>query len=364
MPLRAGGHAPPPGLVRCEDGAAGAGRAAARGRGLLAEAAAGHGRLVFVAGEAGVGKTAFARQVASAAAAQVAWGACDGVSTPAPLGPLVEMAPDLPPGCHPADAPRPEVFARVLTVLRRPPPATPYLLVIEDAHWADESTLDLVLHLSRRIHRCRAVVLVTYRPEDLDADHLLRRVLGDAATAAGCRRLDLAPLTPAAVRTLTAGRPGVDPDDLHRRTRGNPFFVSEVLAAGSVTVPPTVRDAVLARTARLSGPARTALDVVALAGARTEVGLLGEVLGDGLHDLDEPIERGMLQLSGGELTFRHELARVAVAEQVPALRRIAVHRTILAALTAPVTSGTRPDPARLAHLRGGRGHRGRRPVRD
>jgi DNA-binding CsgD family transcriptional regulator len=313
----------------------------------LADAAAGHGRLVFVAGEAGVGKTAFARRVASAASAQVAWGACDGISTPAPLGPLVEMAPDLPPGCHPADAPRPEVFARLLTALRRPPPARPYLLVIEDAHWADESTLDLVLHLSRRIHRCRAMVLVTYRPEDVDADHLLRRVLGDAATAAGCRRLDLAPLTPAAVRTLAGDRPEVDADDLYRRTRGNPFFVTEVLAAGSATVPPTVRDAVLARTARLSGPARRALDVVALAGARTEVGLLGEVLGDGLHDLDEPIERGVLQLSGGELTFRHELARVAVAEQVPALRRIAVHRTILAALTA--APGPGPDLARLAH---------------
>ena len=317
--------------------------------GWLAEAAAGNGRLVFVAGEAGVGKSAFVQQVAAGAdaSARVAVGACDGVSTPAPLGPLVEMLPELPPGLWPPGAIRHDVFAHLVAALRRPAPAQPYLLIVEDAHWGDESTLDLLLHLSRRIHTCRALVLVTYRPEDVGADHLLRRVLGDAATAAGTRRLDLGPLSPAAVGELTGDRAGVDADDLYRRTRGNPFFVTEVLAAGSGTVPPTVRDAVLARTARLSEPARHALNVVALAGARTEVALLGAVLGDGLHAVDEPIERGILLLAGGELMFRHELARVAVAEQVPVFRRIAVHRAILAALTAQAEA--RPDIALLAH---------------
>jgi predicted ATPase/DNA-binding CsgD family transcriptional regulator len=319
--------------------------------GWLAEAAAGNGRLVFVAGEAGVGKSAFVQRVAAgaAASARVAVGACDGTSTPAPLGPLVEMLPELPPGLWPPDAPRHEVFTRLVAALRRPAPAQPYLLVVEDAHWGDESTLDLVLHLSRRIHTCRALVLVTYRPEDVGADHLLRLVLGDAATAAGTRRLDLSPLSPAAVGELAGDRGGVDADDLYRRTRGNPFFVTEVLAAGSATVPPTVRDAVLARTARLSESARHALEVVALAGARPDVALLGAVLGDGLHAIDEPIERGILLLAGAELTFRHELARVAVAERVPVFRRIAVHRAILAALTAQAAALTRPDMALLAH---------------
>lgn len=225
----------------------------------LADAVRGDGRLVFVAGEAGVGKTAFAQQVAVDAgrSARVAVGACDGTATPAPLGPLVEMLPELPEGTWPPDAARHEVFAHLVATLRRPPPAPAHLLVVEDAHWADESTLDLLLHLSRRVHTCRALVLVTYRPEDLGDGHLMRRVLGDAATAAGTRRLDLGPLSPAAVGTLVGDRPGVDPVDLHRRTRGNPFFVNEVLAAGSQTVPPTVRDAVLARTARLSGPPGT-----------------------------------------------------------------------------------------------------------
>jgi DNA-binding CsgD family transcriptional regulator len=317
----------------------------------FAEAAAGHGRLVFVAGEAGVGKTAFVQQVVAgtAASARVAAGACDGVSTPAPLGPLVEMLPDLPPGIWPADAVRQDVFTHLVAALRPPPSALPYLLVVEDAHWGDESTLDLLLHLSRRIHTCRALVLVTYRPEDVGAAHPMRRVLGDAATAAGVRRLDLGPLSPAAVERLAAGRPGVDAADLHRRTRGNPFFVTEVLAAGPATVPPTVRDAVLARTARLSEAARQALDVVALAGSRADVALLATVLGDGLRAVDEPIERGILLLTGGELTFRHELARVSIAEQVPGFRRIALHRAILAALAARAESGARSDVTLLAH---------------
>ena len=185
--------------------------------GWLAEAAAGNGRLVFVAGEAGVGKSAFVQQVAAGAdaSARVAVGACDGVSTPAPLGPLVEMLPELPPGLWPPGAIRHDVFAHLVAALRRPAPAQPYLLIVEDAHWGDESTLDLLLHLSRRIHTCRALVLVTYRPEDVGTDHLLRRVLGDAATAAGTRRLDLGPLSPAAVGELTGDRAGVDADDLY-----------------------------------------------------------------------------------------------------------------------------------------------------
>ena len=110
--------------------------------GYLAEASDGHGRMVFVAGEAGIGKTMFVGQVVAdaAGAARVATGACDGSATPAPLGPLVEMLPQLPADVWPPDATRRDVFARVLAILRQPRQREPYLLVIEDAHWADEAT--------------------------------------------------------------------------------------------------------------------------------------------------------------------------------------------------------------------------------
>ena len=301
--------------------------------GYLADAADGRGRVLFIAGEAGVGKTTFADEVVAAArgAARVAVGRCDGSATPAPLGPLAEMLPALPDGVWPPDASRYEVFTAVTAALAGSPP---HLLVVEDAHWADEATLDLIRHLARRVHDRRALVLVTYRPEDAPAGHPLRLLLGDAATAAGTRRMVLAPLSLAAVRAL-AGAAGPDAARLHEVTGGNPFFVTEVLAAGGSDVPATVRDAVVARVARLSAGARHALDVVALAGARAELALLEPVLGDGFAALDEPLEHGVLAATDGGVQFRHELARLAVVEQVPPARRLAVHRRLLEAGVPP-----------------------------
>jgi DNA-binding CsgD family transcriptional regulator/tetratricopeptide (TPR) repeat protein len=324
----------------------------------LADAATGNGRLVFVAGEAGVGKTTFVDAVVAAAAgsARVAVGGCDGSATPVPLGPFVEMLPALPPDAWPPGVPRQEFFARLVAALRNPPGPEPYLLVVEDAHWADEATLDLIRHLARRVHGCRALVLVTYRPEDATSGHPLRIVVGDAATMTGTRRLDLPALTPDAVRALVEEHArehpdaaAADPEQLHRVTGGNAFYVTEALSVGSAEVPPTVRDAVLSRTARLSPQARQVMDVVALAGSRAELDVLERVLADSSHALDEPLERGLLRVVGGEVVFRHELARRAVAEQVPAFRRIAVHRQILAALRERAAAGPAVDPARLAH---------------
>jgi DNA-binding CsgD family transcriptional regulator len=260
------------------------------------------------------------------------------------------MLPALPAGLWRPGASRYEVFTALTAALGEPAPAPPYLLVIEDAHWADEATLDLVRHLARRVHDRRALVVVTYRPEDATAGHPLRLLLGDAATAAGTRRLDLAPLSLAAVRTL-ADADGTGPDvaRLHEVTGGNPFFVTEVLAAGGSDVPATVRDAVIARVDRLSAPARDALEVVALAGARAELSLLEAVLGDGFAALDEPLEHGVLGLVDGGVAFRHELARLAVADQLPPARRLSVHRRLLAVLRSRSAAGTQPDPARLAH---------------
>jgi DNA-binding CsgD family transcriptional regulator/tetratricopeptide (TPR) repeat protein len=319
--------------------------------GYLADAADGHGRVLFVAGEAGVGKTTFVTAVIAAAGdeARVAVGRCDGSATPAPLGPLAEMLPALPEGLWPPGASRYAVFTALTAALAEPRPAAPYLLVVEDAHWADEATLDLIRHLARRVHDRRALVLVTYRPEDTTAGHPLRLLLGDAATAAGTRRMVLPPLSLAAVRALASTADAPDAARLHEVTGGNSFFVTEVLAAGGSDVPATVRDAVVARVARLSPPARHALDAVALAGAWAELSLLEDVLGDGFGALDEPLEHGVLRVDDGDVTFRHELARLAVADQVPPARRLSLHRRLLAVLRSWAAAGAEMDPARLAH---------------
>ena len=180
----------------------------------------------------------------------------------------------------------------------------PYLLVVEDAHWADEATLRPVRHLARRIHGCRALVLVTYRPEEATATHPLRIVVGDAATMTGTRRLDLPALTPERrPRAGRGARPGASRRRPGRRRRALPGHRRATRSSSPrrcrparPQVPATVRDAVLSRTARLSPPARHVMDVVALAGARAEVDVLEAVLGDGMAALDEPLERGLLRI--------------------------------------------------------------------
>jgi DNA-binding CsgD family transcriptional regulator/tetratricopeptide (TPR) repeat protein len=136
---------------------------------------------------------------------------------------------------------------------------------------------------------------------------------------------------------------------LHRVTGGNPFFVTEVLAAGDGQLPTSVRDAVLARVSRLSDAARRVVDVASIAGPRAEIALLEALLGGDVAALDEPLERDVLRLADGVVTFRHELGRRAVAEHVPPFRRIALHRAVLAALQARAGAGHQVDAARLAH---------------
>jgi len=130
-------------------------------------------------------------------------------------------------------------------------------------------------------------------------------------------------------------------------TGGNPFFVTEVLAAGRDDIPATVRDAVLARVARLDPRARTVVEVVAVAPWEMEAWLLDALAGDAADRLDECLAAGILVPRPGAVAFRHELARIAVEESLPPNLRVALHAKALATL-ATQASGT-PDAARLAH---------------
>jgi DNA-binding CsgD family transcriptional regulator/tetratricopeptide (TPR) repeat protein len=155
--------------------------------------------------------------------------------------------------------------------------------------------------------------------------------LGEIARQRSTRRVDLAPLSADAVRVL-AGGTGLDAAELYRLTSGNPFYVTEVVAAGLGVVPASARDAVLARAARLGGGSREVLDTAALLGARVELDLLESITACPPAAVDEVLASGLLAEDGGWLRFRHEIARLAVAQAVPARRRAAVHARILAGL--------------------------------
>jgi len=307
------------------------------------------GRLALVGGEAGVGKTALLRRFCGdqPRSARIIWGACDSLFTPRPLGPLLdivrvtggELARLVETGAKPH-----EVAAALMNELTAGAPA---LVVLEDLHWADEATLDVVRIVARRIGTVPALVVATYRDDELDPAHPLRLVLGELATVDSVDRTKLSPLSAAAVAEL-AGPHGVDPDELYRVTGGNPFFVTEALAAGHEALPPsTVRDAVLARAARLSAPARELLEAVAVVPPQAELWVLEECAADRLGYLEECLASGMLSSQPTAVAFRHELARLAVEESMALNRRVELHRLALAALAGP--SSGQPDLARLAH---------------
>src|SRR3954471_13576985 len=323
--------------------------------GWLREAAAGLGRLVLIGGEAGVGKSALVAHlcqvVASHGRGRVLLGACDALSTPRPLGPLQDIA--LQTGgtldrLLAENAPRDRLFRAFLAELDRG--LTPTLAIIEDVHWADDATLDLLRFLGRRLEPIRSLLVVTYRDDEVGPTHPVRSVLGDLATTKTVRRLRLAPLTEAAVRTL-AGSSRLDPIALHRLTGGNPFFATEILAAEAGAaggIPATVRDAVLARASRLTAAGRAALDAAAVIGSPADADLLDDVARPAPEAIDECLAAGMLvTVDRLTLAFRHELARVAIYDAIAPRRRRDLHAGVLAALQADPE--TEHDLARLAH---------------
>jgi len=232
-----------------------------------AQAAGGEGRLVLLGGEAGVGKSALVERLRrDLPDARWSWGVCDGLFTPRPLGPLFDLADQLGGAllerCR-AGAGREELFHALL--LEVSGPGVLDVVVIEDIHWADEATLDLLRYLSRRLREAAVLLIATYRDDGLAAGDPLRVTLGDLGSQRCTRRVGLVPLSADAVRQL-AGGSGPPAAELYRLTGGNPFYVTEVLCAGMEQVPPSARDAVLARAAQLSDDAREVLDVAALTG--------------------------------------------------------------------------------------------------
>jgi len=317
---------------------------------LLHTTTTGQGRIVLVSGEAGIGKTVLVEQFVQqrCQAARYLWGACDALFTPRPLGPLYDMAAKAR-GALPIllrqEAPRPVLFAAVLDELQH---GGPTVVVIEDMHWADEATLDLIKFLGRRVAHLPALVLLTYRDDELGRNHPLRAVLGDLPTPA-VTRLRLTPLSEQAITQLArqTHQTHCSAQQLYAITGGNPFFVTEVLASDTPDVPLTVREAVLARVARLSPVARTLLELASVVPGHTERWLLEVVLEAGPLALEECLNSGVLSVEQTTVAFRHELARLAVESTLSPLRRQALHAQVLQAL---LTQGEDPSQAaRLVH---------------
>jgi predicted ATPase len=197
----------------------------------LQEARAGAGKLVLVAGEAGLGKSSLVERFASdhRRDAHTLWGACDGLATPRALAPVHEVAVQilaLDGRATPGDESRDWLFRTLFEYFSRPQRLC--IVVLEDLHWADEATLDFLRFIGRRIQRTTTLFIATYRDDEFYANHPVRLVLGEL-TGHQVIRMRLAPLSPNAVEVL-AKDSGRDAAALHQTTGGNPFFIREVLA--------------------------------------------------------------------------------------------------------------------------------------
>jgi DNA-binding CsgD family transcriptional regulator/tetratricopeptide (TPR) repeat protein len=308
----------------------------------LRRAVDGEGSIVLLGAEAGLGKTTLLREFAKTPlGVKVLWGGCDALFTPRPLGPLHDIALQMQGELLAAmsgNANREVIFAAALHALKNQS-----LVIFEDMHWADEATLDLLKYLGRRIQHTRAMLVVSYRDDEVGARHPLRFVVGDLPWAT-THRMSLSPLSETAVAAL-AQQAGQSSADLHRITGGNPFFVTEALAAVAETVPVSVRDAVLARAMRLTPAARSIAELASIVPGRTESWLLEQTVAVDDAAIEDCMRIGMVRAEDGALSFRHELARRAFEDSLSQSQRQLLHASVFAALSA------RSDisAARLAH---------------
>jgi DNA-binding CsgD family transcriptional regulator/tetratricopeptide (TPR) repeat protein len=311
--------------------------------GELRESARG-GRIALVAGEAGIGKSAlvteFARRVGSRA--RVLWGACDRLVTPRALGPLHDIGRQMGGRLAAqlrAGAPQEEIFGAFLDELsvRRSRPQQ--VVVVEDAHWADEATLDWLAFLGRRIDRLSAMLFVTYRSDEVGPDHRLRGVLA-ALPSAVVRRVPIEPLSQHCVseQARLAGRDG---ESVYQLAGGNPLLVTELLKADSQPVPGAVQDLILDRIRALPPPARDLAQLVAVVPTRADPPLIF----DASSQVDVCIAAGVLVPAGDGVSFRHELLRSAVEDSLSPVRRAELNQRVLRVL-ADIPDA---DPGRLVH---------------
>ena len=291
------------------------------------------GCVALISGEAGIGKTSLLRKFAAVQnkAACVLWGGCEALFTPHPLAPLQDISRQIGgdfPKAICAAANRHEIFNATLDQFARLP--APSVVVIEDAHWADDATLDLIKFLGRRLARLGVMLMVSYRDDEVNDKHPLRSVIGDLPPASLCR-VRLQPLSEGAVGVLAVAA-GRSPAGLHEVTGGNPFFVTEVLAASENKIPSTVRDAVIARLARLSGEARNVAHLVSIVPSHAERWLIDGMIGPSGEVMQECLNAGMVAHRDCSLGFRHEIARRAVEDSMSLPERQDLHAGVLAML--------------------------------
>ena len=368
----------------------------ARLRDLLDSVLVEGSRLALVGGDAGSGKTtvvdAFVHDLATTAAdrgAQIIRGQCvplggDGLPYAPIVGALRELIarhgrdqvlewagasrvglgallPDLIAPPRDPEGLRLQLFEAVARLWESAARSGPLVVVIEDLHWADESTRHLLRFLTGALTDAPVLVIATYRTDELDRRHPLRPFLAEVGRLAGVTRLEIGGLSRAEVADLLArllGRTpsGVAVDLVHRRSEGLPYFVTELATSasrGCVDMPDTLRDALNVRVQRLSDRAQETLQVAAVAGPRVEHALLEAISDRSPAELDtdlrEAVDVGVLIVDEDGYLFRHALLREVVHEDMLPGRHTRLHARFAALLEEQPELATGTASVEIAH---------------
>jgi DNA-binding CsgD family transcriptional regulator/tetratricopeptide (TPR) repeat protein len=333
-------------------------------RRALVETRAGRGASVLVTGEAGIGKTRLASEIATGARGAgfevLLGGSIDLVGTDLAFQPFIEA---LRPLREPRQFEQREAgsqlraFADMLALLGERAALRPVLLVLEDLHWADASSLDLVVFLAHNLRDLRLLLLATYRPEELSSRERMRRLAEGVRRSGSALVLDLGPLAHEELTDLLAAHASAPSRPLCRaiaaRAEGNPFFAEELLtAAGGQAgeLPHRLRDLLLERMTRLERPTQTVLRLAAAAGREVGYPLLRATAKLPEHELRQSLrqahEHGMLiaEQTTGSFRFRHALLAEAIYATILPGEREEIHARLADELARSATAG----PAELA----------------
>jgi DNA-binding NarL/FixJ family response regulator len=323
---------------------------------LSERALQGRGGIALVGGEAGVGKTTLLEAMRNQLPkrCKVLWGGCDALFTPRPLGPLHDMAAGLSEKIREQlsrGVQSSQLYTAILEDIENTPGGT--VLVFEDTHWADYATLDLIKFIGRRISLLSALLIISFRNDEVGDNHPLTRVLGELPSS-HTSRVDLQNLSIEAVETLGVP-PGYSIDDLYSITGGNPFFVTELLeyrhTPGAI-IPASVKDAVAARLTNLSTAERILLETIAVMPGTIPIKVLAFLFPENGETLAMAcVGRNLLILDGNDgIKFRHELARLANLARISNNKKKELHGRVLEALLAHATATqTTPPYDQLVH---------------
>ena len=357
---------------------------------LLDDMRAGSGSLVLVSGEAGIGKTTLVEWLASKAEAHgclVLRGGCYDLTTTPPYGPWRELLrrysplsglPTVPnfvsdPGALAALGSQEALFDEAWRFFEAIAEQQPILVILEDLHWADQVSLDLLRFIARQVRNVPTLLAVTYRDDELTRGHRLSQLLPLLVRESDTVRLALTRLDQSAISTMVDTRFGIDQDDRDRlvawlteRTGGNPFFIEELLHEltdrklvrdetsqwqlvdlDQIGVPLLLRQVIEGRLARLRPQARSLIELAAVIGQEVPLDVwqeINEAADNAFREgIEESVNAGLLteMTNGAGWEFSHALVREAIYAQVPLLERRALHRH--AAEFMKAASSTSPE---------------------